>query len=78
MHTHTADASNCPTGSVRDYFFNASYGQLTVNSTVTDWIDVSSTEIMSGSSDSKYAFSPIAYNQGLLPLPPHRTHKLLV
>ena len=39
----------CPTGSVRDYYYETSYGQLIVNSTIVNWIDVNYTEIEIGS-----------------------------
>jgi len=44
MNNTSTDPVNAPTGSVRDYYLKNSYGGLTLNSTVTDWITVSNTE----------------------------------
>jgi hypothetical protein len=34
----------CPLGSVKEYFFEASHGLLTIESTVTEWVTISQTE----------------------------------
>jgi len=44
FNTTGGDPVLAPTGSVKDIYLENSYGQLTINSTVSDWITVSGTE----------------------------------
>jgi M6 family metalloprotease-like protein len=46
------DPTRCPTGSVRDVYTENSYGQLTLESTVLDWVNVPNTEMYYANGDS--------------------------
>lgn len=56
LFNNVGPASLCPTGSVRDVWYKNSYGALTIQSVMTDWITVSQTEIYSADAN-RYAFS---------------------
>jgi hypothetical protein len=44
LMNHVGSHPLCPTGSVRDVFLENSYGALTLNSTVVNWIPMDNTE----------------------------------
>jgi hypothetical protein len=44
LMNHVGPHALAPTGSVRDMFTQSSYGQLTIESTVVDWVTVNQTE----------------------------------
>jgi len=47
------DADHAPTGSVKDFFHNQSYGQMTIESVVSPWIESSYTEAEAAGSQDK-------------------------
>jgi hypothetical protein len=51
----------CPTGSVREYFLETSFGQFDLQSTVVDWIDSPYTELEIGNGDSGYVNLYVLY-----------------
>ena len=46
------DPTLCPTGSIRDVYSENSYGQMTLQSTVTNWVNVPNTETFYANGDS--------------------------
>jgi hypothetical protein len=52
LMNHQGPNPLCPTGSVRDVFFQNSYGALTLESTVVDWVPMDQTEQYYANSNS--------------------------
>jgi M6 family metalloprotease-like protein len=44
FNSNTAHKTLCPTGSIRSFYLENSYGKLNISSTIVGWIDVDMTE----------------------------------